>query len=171
MAGVPSSSVLWRTFQRKSASGCSRPSCLSTSQGGRSHRGSLSSEWLHGVCCLAKGKLESRLESRLERKLECPCDGAVLCGCRYMKRRCAFLDNLPAFNYNSGYGEYQRNERGVMMPTDTRKLGSTLMETMLKEVSDFCDPAIKENWSLKPHQQVLLTSLTSFTVALISSCS
>ena len=38
--------------------------------------------------------------------------------------------------------------------TDTRQLGSTLMTTMIREVEDFCDPAIKENWSLKPHQQV-----------------
>ena len=72
-----------------------------------------------------------------------------------MKRRCSFLDNLPAFNFNSGYGEYQLNEQGNRVATDTSKLGSTLMGTMLKEVGDFCDPAIKENWSLKPHQQVI----------------
>ena len=71
-----------------------------------------------------------------------------------MKRRCAFLDNLPAFNFNSGYGEYIINEYGKRVTTDTRQLGSTLMNTMLNEVSDFCDPDIKENWSLKPHQQV-----------------
>ncbi len=70
--------------------------------------------------------------------------------CRYMKRRCKFLDNLPAFNYNTGCGEYVKGRR----ITDTRHLGSTLMETMLKEVSDFCDPAIKEGWSQRPHQQV-----------------
>ena len=28
------------------------------------------------------------------------------------------------------------------------------MEAMLKEVSDYCDPEIKENWSINPHQQV-----------------
>ncbi len=71
-----------------------------------------------------------------------------------MKIRCAFLDNLPAFIFNSGFGEYVKNELGNMVATDTRQLGSTLMSTMLREVSDFCDPDIKANWSLKPHQQV-----------------
>ena len=69
---------------------------------------------------------------------------------RYMKRRCTFLDNLPAFNYNTGYGEYI----GERQKTDTRHLGSTLMQTMLKEVTDFCDPRIKESWSQEAHQQV-----------------
>ena len=71
-----------------------------------------------------------------------------------MKRRCAFLDQLPAFNYNSGYGEYYMDASGKKMTSDTRELGSTLMSTMLQEVVDFCDPEIKENWSLKAHQQV-----------------
>ena len=69
--------------------------------------------------------------------------------CRYMKRRCEFLDNLPQFNYNPGVGHEIGKEK-----TNTKRLGSTLLETMLKEVSDFCDPDIKENRSLKPHQQV-----------------
>ena len=73
---------------------------------------------------------------------------------RYMNRRCGFLDNLPAFNYNTGVGEYITDEQGNRVCTDTKQLGSTLMTTMLREVEDFCDPAIKENWSLKPHQQV-----------------
>ena len=64
-----------------------------------------------------------------------------------------FLDNLPAFNYNSGVGEYFV-VNGKKEKTDTRQLGSTLMQTMLKEVIDFCDPTIKENWSQKAHQQV-----------------
>ena len=71
-----------------------------------------------------------------------------------MNRRCIFLDSLFAFNFNMGEGEYITDEQGKRVPTDTRKLGSTLMTTMLKEVEDFCDPAIKDNWSLKPHQQV-----------------
>ena len=73
-----------------------------------------------------------------------------------MKRRCAFLDQLPAFNYNSGYGEYYTDPSGKKMASDTRQLGSTLMSTMLQEVVDFCDPEIKENWSLKAHQQVYI---------------
>ena len=67
-----------------------------------------------------------------------------------MVRRCHFLDNMPAFNYNTGVGEYmETGER-----TDTKQLGSTLMETMLSEVADFCDPGIKESWTQKGHQQV-----------------
>ena len=70
-----------------------------------------------------------------------------------MNRRCSFLDSLPGFNFNMGLGEYFGSwEKRVC--TDTRQLGSTLMTTMIREVEDFCDPDIKENWSLKPHQQV-----------------
>ena len=69
-----------------------------------------------------------------------------------MKRRCEFLDKFPAFNFNTGRGEYTQG-RSVL--TNTQKLGSTLMTTMLREVSSFCDPAIKANWSTEPHQQVL----------------
>jgi len=71
-----------------------------------------------------------------------------------MKCRCSFLDNLPAFNNNTGEGEYFITEQGKRVPTDTRQLGSTLMTTMLREVEYFCDPGIKKNWFLKPHQQV-----------------
>lgn len=70
-----------------------------------------------------------------------------------MKRRCEFLDNLPAFNFNSGGGEVV-TVGSVKRVTNTQNLGSTLMHTMLSEVSDFCDPGLKENWSFKPHQQV-----------------
>ena len=61
-----------------------------------------------------------------------------------MKRRCEFLDCLPAFNYNNGYGEYD-DERTI---SKTTQLGSTLMNAMLDEVRNLCDPTIKENWSL-----------------------
>ena len=71
-----------------------------------------------------------------------------------MNRRCSFLDTFSMFNLNMGEGEYVTDEHGKKVPTDTKQLGSTLMDTMLKEVAEFCDPAIKENWSLKPHQQV-----------------
>ena len=81
---------------------------------------------------------------------------------RYMKRRCHFLDNCPSFNYNSGVGELQVDESGKKTPTNTKQLGSTLMQTMLMEVGDFCDPKIKENWSLKPHQQVAIRNLLPF---------
>ena len=72
-----------------------------------------------------------------------------------MKRRCDFLDRLPAFNYNMGGGEYISPETKEY--TDTTKLGSTLMEAMLSEVSDFCDPSIKKKWAIKAHQQAGLT--------------
>ena len=83
-----------------------------------------------------------------------------------MKRRCSFLDTLPGFNYNTGVGEPMRDEHGVpltdargqIIRTDTRQLGSTLMKTMLDEVANFCDPAIKSNWAGRPHQQVLHVS-------------
>ncbi len=71
-----------------------------------------------------------------------------------MKRRCAFLDICPAFNYNPGATEYLQNDNGEKKKNDTRELGSTLMDTMLNEVSDFCDPFIREDWALKPHHQV-----------------
>ena len=76
-------------------------------------------------------------------------------GNRYMKRRCAFLDAMAGFIYNTGFGEYFTDPlTGRLMASDTTELGSTLMTTMLEEVKDFCDPRIKENWSLKVHQQV-----------------
>ena len=72
---------------------------------------------------------------------------------RYMKRRCDFLDNLPFFNFNHGTGiEFFEDKQPVR--TDLKHLGSTLMCMMLSEVSDFCDPNIKENWTYKAHQQV-----------------
>lgn len=73
---------------------------------------------------------------------------------RYMKRRCAFLDNCPGFNYNTGSSDYVTNAQGKREKNDTTQLGSTLMDTMLKEVGDFCDPFIRENWAMKPHHQV-----------------
>ena len=38
---------------------------------------------------------------------------------------------------------------------DTSRLGSTIMETMLKEVSDFCNSVKRNNWSNSTRQQVL----------------
>lgn len=88
---------------------------------------------------------------------------------RYMKRRCEFLDQLPFFNYNTGAGIYIKE---TASQTNTRQLGSTLMRTMLQEVSDFCDPGIKENWSLKPHQQVIVVcAFVSYLEVIIHSFS
>lgn len=69
-----------------------------------------------------------------------------------MSNRCQFLDNFPAYNYNHGVGVYDENKQR----TDTHELGSSLMEAMLKEVSEFCDPEVKKNWSHYPHQQVII---------------
>ena len=40
--------------------------------------------------------------------------------------------------------------------TNTSKLGEVLMETMLKEVSEFCKPDVQQNWAAQEHQQVFL---------------
>ena len=85
------------------------------------------------------------------------CTSKVVNFCRYMKRRCEFLDNCPAFIYNPGSSEYIDTPQGPRR-NDTKQLGSTLMRAMLNEVSDFCDPIIRENWALKPHHQVGLCS-------------
>ena len=58
-----------------------------------------------------------------------------------MERRCQFLDNLPAYNYNTGAGI----RVGTGEVTDTRHLGSTLMANMIKEAAQFCHPCIEEN--------------------------
>ncbi|CAI8052619.1 E3 ubiquitin-protein ligase rnf213-alpha [Geodia barretti] len=74
---------------------------------------------------------------------------------KYMKRRCAFLDVIPAFNFNTGAGEYYDDpETRQKEVSNTRQLGSTLMETMLKEAEDFCS-LVKQNWLNEPHQQLI----------------
>ena len=76
-----------------------------------------------------------------------------------MKRRCYFLDNLAAFNYNTGVGEvvYDETSGKELKKTDTRKLGSTLMQTMLEEVGHFCDQNIGENCAEKPQVELEVT--------------
>ena len=72
-----------------------------------------------------------------------------------MKRRCKFLDELPAYNYNSGMGDIMKT-----IPIygnkhhDTSNLGSVLMKAMLKEAEDFCDPLIAKKWASSQYQQV-----------------
>ena len=73
---------------------------------------------------------------------------------RYMKRRCHFLDTLPAYNYNTGSSEHVINSKGQKVTNNTRHLGSTLMDAFLREVEEFCDPDSQADWSKKPHQQV-----------------
>jgi hypothetical protein len=82
---------------------------------------------------------------------------------KYMKRRCAFLDVIPAFNFNTGAGEYYDDpETKQKEVSNTRQLGSTLMETMLKEAEDFCS-LVKHNWLNEPHQQVSLEVILKAT--------
>lgn len=69
-----------------------------------------------------------------------------------MYRRCKFLDCLPGFNYNEGMVRYFDKKTGHVTTFDTRKLGSTLMEAMLLEASNFN----VVNWSDQKHMQVLV---------------
>lgn len=64
------------------------------------------------------------------------------------------MDNLPAFNYNYGGGRYKQKGTAHKIEVDTSKLGSTLMNSMLKEVEHFCDPKQIGDWARDPHQQV-----------------
>ena len=57
-----------------------------------------------------------------------------------MKRRCWFLDNLPAYNYNRGVGVGM--EKGKV--TDTKHLGSTLMALMIREAAQVCQPGFDD---------------------------
>ena len=63
---------------------------------------------------------------------------------------------MPAFIYNVGVGEFIK-VGGTCCSSNTKQLGSTLIETMLREVANFCDPEIKESWTQKGHQQVAYT--------------
>lgn len=45
--------------------------------------------------------------------------------------------------------------KGKKVMNNTKKLGSTLMKAFLKEVTEFCDPSSKADWSKKPHQQLI----------------
>ncbi len=72
-----------------------------------------------------------------------------------------FLDSLPSFNFNNGGGNYISNE-GQQISTDTSKLGSTLMATMLEEIESFCKPFATTNSNTKPHNQVILYHKTFF---------
>lgn len=79
-----------------------------------------------------------------------------------MKRRCSFLDNLPAYNYNSGGTELIVHFKGKNVGNNTHQLGSTLMKSFLKEVEEFCDPALQADWSKNPHRQVMQCCLYVF---------
>ena len=69
-----------------------------------------------------------------------------------MKRRCKFLDELPAYNYNPGRGDVM--SKIGLTHYDTTNLGSILMKAMLEEVENFCDPLIAQKWADFHYQQV-----------------
>ena len=60
-----------------------------------------------------------------------------------MRRRCWFLDNLPAYNFNTGVGI--KRESGEL--TDTEHLGSAIFGAMLREAEQFCQPCFNEDGS------------------------
>ena len=76
-----------------------------------------------------------------------------------MYRRCAFLDVFPDFNYNQGRIIYTDAKDGTTKERNTNKLGSILMENMLREVKEFCDPKLNQNWAAKVHHQVCIFEL------------
>lgn len=53
-----------------------------------------------------------------------------------MYRRCHFLEESPFLRFNQGRGV---NKPGLSMQTDTHNLRSVLLDTMLDEVSHFCE--------------------------------
>ena len=65
------------------------------------------------------------------------------------------MDALPGFNYNTGGGEAYENEAGVLVATDTRYLGSTIIGRMLGEVKEFCNSSRLEHWNSISHNQVI----------------
>ena len=48
--------------------------------------------------------------------------------------------------------------------SNTSQLGQVLMETMLKEVSEFCKINIQQSWATQAHQQVHDAVICSFIV-------
>ena len=73
-----------------------------------------------------------------------------------MYRRCHFLEKCPYLRYNAGVGEPIMNESGKPTGkyTDTRKLRSVLLQTMMDEVSDFCKQSVRMHRKDNPYNQV-----------------
>lgn len=69
-----------------------------------------------------------------------------------MERRCKFLDNLPAYNYNQSKGEKISGFFKLRQATDTRRLGSTLLKSMIAEARQLCSSDVKKYG--RSHQQV-----------------
>lgn len=62
---------------------------------------------------------------------------------------------MPGFYFNQGMDVGLR-DRGQL--SNTVLLGSLLMETMLREVRELCNPHGNHDWTKKSHQQVTIAS-------------
>ena len=73
-----------------------------------------------------------------------------------MYRRCHFLEECPYLKFNEGVGVLKMNARGKPTGeyTNTCKLRSVLLETMMDEVSDFCKHSVKTHQYGSPYNQV-----------------
>ena len=61
------------------------------------------------------------------------------------------------------------NEDKKEITIDTSSLGSSLFETMLQEVNDFCSPRRRSNWEGDARQQVTLNILISWHFLFINN--
>lgn len=71
---------------------------------------------------------------------------------RYMERRCKILEACPSLQFNEGRGEVIIDDDGKRTVTKIEHLRSLLFQTMLREVSNFCD--MKDGQGIV-HQQVM----------------
>ena len=85
------------------------------------------------------------------------CYDVFLCTCRYMVRRCRFLENCPGLQLNDGTGPpiVDENGKNTGKYTDISKLRSTLLRKMLEEVKKFCNRDMVKSWNQQSHQQVI----------------
>lgn len=73
--------------------------------------------------------------------------------CRYMERRCRFMEDSIFFQNNVGLPYPVRDNEGKKIgECKMTKLRSTVFEIMLQEVPNFCK--LSMSWSLECHRQV-----------------
>ena len=88
---------------------------------------------------------------------------------RYMINRCKFLDELPAYNYNTGGAETFEDESGDLVATNTQKLGSTMIRRRLSEVNEFSNYSRLKDWNSFSHNQVIINAFTQWYHIFISN--
>ena len=81
-----------------------------------------------------------------------------------MFRRCQFLEESPYLQFNVGFGILKP---GQQQATDTSKLRSVLFETMLDEVSDFCQHYDQSKGHRKSHYHQVCLGLHMFDLSII----